>query len=86
VIGAEFMGYSMATYLGVDERLVEAARRAGRHKTKKAAITAALEEYVKPGKQLRLLKRFGTIEYAAGHDYKTGRRSRRKGRGHPAGG
>ena len=66
----------MATNLALDDRLIEAARRTGRHKTKKEAVTAALDEYVKRRRQLRLLKRFGTIEYAAGHDYKAGRRRR----------
>jgi Arc/MetJ family transcription regulator len=37
----------MATNLALDDRLIEAARRAGGHKTKKEAVTAALAEYVK---------------------------------------
>ncbi len=66
----------MATNLALDDRLIEAARRTGKHKTKKEAVTAALDEYVKRRRQLRLLKRFGTIEYAADYDYKAGRRRR----------
>ena len=66
----------MATNLALDDRLIEAARRSGKHRTKKEAVTAALDEYVKRRRQLRLLKRFGTIEYAARHDYKAGRRRR----------
>ena len=66
----------MATNLALDDRLIEAARRTGGHKTKKEAVTAALDEYVKRRRQFRLLKRFGTIEYAAGHDYKAGRSRR----------
>jgi len=66
----------MATNLALDDRLIEAARRSGKHRTKKEAVTAALDEYVKRRRQLRLLKRFGTIEYAPGYDYKAGRRRR----------
>ncbi|MGH9467984.1 MAG: type II toxin-antitoxin system VapB family antitoxin [Terriglobales bacterium] len=39
-------------------RLIEAARRAGRHRTKKEAVTAALREYVLRRKRLRLLELF----------------------------
>jgi Arc/MetJ family transcription regulator len=66
----------MATNLALDDRLIEAARRTGKHTTKKEAVTAALDEYVKRRRQLRLLKRFGTIEYAARYDHKAGRRRR----------
>src|SRR5438046_1471752 len=44
----------MATNLALDDHLIEAARQAGGHKTKKEAVTAALDEYVKRRKQLPL--------------------------------
>ena len=45
----------MPTNLALDDKLIERARRIGRHRTKKAAVTAALEEYVRYRKQLRIL-------------------------------
>ncbi len=67
----------MATNLALDDRLIEEARRTGRHKTKKEAVTAALQEYVRRRRQLRLLKLFGTIDYDPTYDYKAARRRRR---------
>lgn len=66
----------MPTNLAVDDRLIEEARRTGRHKTKKAAVTAALEEYIKHRKRLRLLQLAGTIDYDPRYDYKAERRRR----------
>ncbi len=63
----------MPTNLALDDKLIEEARRIGRHKTKKEAVTAALEEYVKYRKRLRILKRFGTIDYDPKYDYKAER-------------
>jgi Arc/MetJ family transcription regulator len=34
------------TNLTIDDALIEAAKQAGQHKTKKEAVTAALKEYV----------------------------------------
>lgn len=67
----------MATNLALDDRLIEAARRSGGHKTKKAAVTAALDEYVKRRRQLQLLERFGTVEFDPGYDYKVSRKRKR---------
>jgi Arc/MetJ family transcription regulator len=66
----------MATNLALDDSLIEAARRAGGHKTKKEAVTAALAEYVKRRKQLGILKAFGSLDFDPGYDYKTERRRR----------
>ena len=63
----------MATNLALDDKLIEEARRAGRHKTKKDAVTAALAEYVKRRKQLRILSAFGTFEFDPAYDYKAER-------------
>ena len=46
----------MATNLALDDKLIEEARRAGKHKTKKSAVTAALAEYIQRRKQLRILE------------------------------
>jgi Arc/MetJ family transcription regulator len=64
----------VATNLDLDDRLIEEARRTGGHKTKKEAVTAALDEYVRRRKQMRVLEHFGTIDYDATRDYKSERR------------
>jgi Arc/MetJ family transcription regulator len=65
----------MPTNLALDDRLIDEARRVGQHRTKKAAVTAALEEYIRRHRQLEILELFGTIDYDPEHDYKA-RRSR----------
>jgi len=67
----------MATNLALDDSLIEEARRAGAHKTKKEAVTAALAEYVKRHKQLRILKAFGSIDFDPKYGYKVERRRKR---------
>jgi len=67
----------MPTNLALDDRLIEEARRTGKHKTKKAAVTAALQEYVRHRKQLEIVSHFGTIDYDPEYDYKAERRRRR---------
>ncbi|MBT8468775.1 MAG: type II toxin-antitoxin system VapB family antitoxin [Myxococcales bacterium] len=63
----------MATNLALDDALIRAAQQVGGHRTKRAAVNAALQEYVKRRKQLELEGLFGTIEYDAGYDHKRGR-------------
>ncbi len=67
----------MATNLAIDSRLIERARRIGKHRTKRAAVTAALEEYVRRRRQLRILDLVGTIDYEPSYDYKAARRGTR---------
>jgi hypothetical protein len=67
----------MATNLALDDRLIEEARKLGNHRTKKDAVTAALDEYVARRKQKDIVKLFGTIEYDENYDYKRERRSKR---------
>jgi putative antitoxin of VapBC-like toxin-antitoxin system len=64
----------VATNLAIDDGLIEEARRIGRHHTKKEAVTAALDEYIRRRKQIEVLDLFGTIEYEPGYDYKANRR------------
>ena len=67
----------MPTNLALDDRLIERARSIGRHKTKKEAVTAALQEYVQRHKQMEIIKLFGTIDYDPKYDYKAERRRKR---------
>jgi hypothetical protein len=66
----------LATNLALDPKLIEEAQRLGRHRTKKAAVTAALEEYIHHIRQLRVIGRFGTIDFDRAYDYKAARRAR----------
>ena len=58
------------TNLDIDDRLIEEAVRVGGHRTKKAAVTDALEEYVRRHKQREIISLFGTIDYDPDYDYK----------------
>ena len=64
----------MPTNLAIDDRLIDEARRIGKHATKKEAVTAALDEYIRRRKQLEILKHFGTIDFDPEYDYKKMRR------------
>jgi len=63
-------GATMPTNLALDDALIDEARRVGNHKTKKEAVTAALNEYVRRRKQLEILDHFGTIDFDPDYDYK----------------
>jgi hypothetical protein len=63
----------MATNLDVDDKLIEAARQLGGHKTKRDTVTRALEEYVLL-RQKAIVSDFGTIDYDPKFDYKRQRR------------
>ena len=47
--------------------------RAGEHKTKKAAVTQALIEYVQKRNQASVVDLFGTIDFDDDYDYKSER-------------
>jgi Arc/MetJ family transcription regulator len=66
----------MATNLALDDELIEEAVRVGGHKSKKAAVTAALMEYVTSRRRQRILRWKGQVEYFDDYDYKALRRSR----------
>ena len=66
----------MATNLDLDDELIEAAVKAGGHRSKKEAVTAALEEYVRYRQRLQILDLVGTIDYDPAYDYKAARRRR----------
>lgn len=64
----------MPTNLAIDDHLLDEAVRVGGHRTKKATVTEALEEYVRRRKQTHLLKLFGKVEFDPAYDYKKQRR------------
>jgi Arc/MetJ family transcription regulator len=67
----------MPTNLALDDSLIAEAVRIGHHKTKKAAVSAALLEYIQRRKQLRVLDLVGHIDYDPDYDYKALRRKKR---------
>jgi Arc/MetJ family transcription regulator len=68
----------MPTNLAIDDRLIEEAQKLGHHRTKKDAVTAALDEYIQRLKQQEILSLFGTVDFDESYDYKRERRSKRK--------
>ena len=61
----------------LDEKLIDEARKVGRHRTRQSAVTAALKEYVKYRKQLAILELAGKVDWDPAYDYKTERRRKR---------
>lgn len=61
---------AMATNLQIDDKLITKALKLGGHRTKKAAVTQALTEYIRHLEQERILSLFGTVEFDPRHDYK----------------
>jgi Arc/MetJ family transcription regulator len=60
----------MATNLEIDNELIQEALKLGGHRTKRAVVEEALQEYVQRRKQLKITELFGTIEYEDDYDYK----------------
>lgn len=63
----------MATNLSIDPKLIERALEVSGEKTKKAAVTKALQEFIARREQKRLLDLFGKLEWDSSYDYKPGR-------------
>jgi hypothetical protein len=63
----------MATNLSLDPKLLEQAVKVGGERTKKAAVTRALEEYIARRKQKQFLELMGKLEWGASFDYKAER-------------
>jgi Arc/MetJ family transcription regulator len=64
----------MTTNLAIDDQLINAAVKLGGHPSKKAAVTAALKEYIQHHRQKQILSLFGQIEYDPDYDYKKERK------------
>ena len=66
----------MATNLSLDPKLIEQAVKVSGERTKRAAVTRALEEFIARRKQKHLLDLMGKLEWDGGYEYKV-ERSRR---------
>jgi hypothetical protein len=66
----------MATNLSIDPELIDRALEVSGERTKKAAVTKALQEFIARRQQKRVLELLGQLEWDTGYDYKA-ERSRR---------
>ena len=66
----------MATNLALDPALIERALKLSGEKTKKAAVTKALEEFIARREQKKLLDLFDSLDWDPDYDYKAERTRR----------
>ena len=66
----------MATNLSLDPELIERALQVSGERTKKAAVTRALEEFIARRKQKQLIELMGKLEWDTSFDYKDERTRR----------
>jgi hypothetical protein len=59
----------MATNLSIDPELIELAFKVSGERTKKAAVTRALQEFIARRRQKRLLDLMGKLEWDPSYDY-----------------
>jgi Arc/MetJ family transcription regulator len=64
----------MATNLSIDPELIERALKLSGERTKKAAVTKALQEFIARRRQKRLLDLMGQLEWDSSYDYKAERK------------
>jgi hypothetical protein len=64
----------MATNLSIDPKLIDRAVEVSGERTKKAAVTRALQEFIARRQQRRVLELFGKLEWDASYDYKAERK------------
>jgi hypothetical protein len=60
----------MATNLSIEPGLIERALKVSGERTKKAAVTKALREFIARRQQKRLIELFGKLEWDTSYDYK----------------
>lgn len=60
----------MATNLSLDPKLLDKALEVSGEKTKKAAVTLALQEFIARREQKKLRDLFGQLEWSDDFDYK----------------
>ena len=63
----------MATNLSIDPDLLERALQVSGERTKKAAVTKALQEFIARRRQKRSLELVGKLEWDESYDYKAER-------------
>jgi hypothetical protein len=63
----------MATNLSIDPKLIEQARKLSGERTKKAAVTKALKEFIARHEQKEIINLFGKLDWDADNDYKAER-------------
>ena len=63
----------MATNLSIDPELLDRALEVSGERTKKAAVTKALQEFIARRQQKRLLELIGALEWDGDFDYKAER-------------
>ena len=66
----------MPSNLAIDDKLLDEAKEISNHKTKKAVVNEALEEYILRRKQSKIKDLFGQIDYDPDYDYKEQRKKR----------
>jgi hypothetical protein len=66
----------IATNLAIDPELIERALEVSGEKTKKAAVTRALQEFIARRRQKRVLELLGSLEWDETYDYKADRSRR----------
>jgi len=66
----------MATNLSLDPDLIERALKVSGERTKKAAVTRALEEFIARRRQKRIVELMGKLEWDTSFDYKAARARR----------
>ncbi len=63
----------MATNLALDPELLDRALAVSGERTKKAAVTKALEEFIARREQLEILDLFGKLDWDPDYNYKAER-------------
>jgi len=66
----------MATNLSLDPALIERAVEVSGERTKKAAVTKALQEFIARRRQKRIVELLGQLEWDESYDYKAERARR----------
>jgi len=60
----------MATNLAIEPELIDRVLEVSGERTKKAAVTLALKEFIARREQRKLLELFGTLDWDESYDYK----------------
>jgi hypothetical protein len=63
----------MATNLAIDPDLIEPALAVSGEKSKRAAVTKALQEFIARREQRQLIGLFGSLDWDPEYDHKRGR-------------